>query len=687
MAKSIRLSRYFAGNLAVAVAPLIAACAIGLVLLAGVMRKSLADANAMSAMLAASRLEEFFIRPKEALSLISTMLGNADLYPPGRLEGYLEDVRIQHHFLDRVQIIGSDDRVRAVAPPDPALLGVSRAGEALYERIKASDQPFWSDSYITTAGNVPGLSFGQAARGGTVLCDLNLGWLRDFAASIRTSGIPSIQIRITDRNGVFLSAPDQGSVARRERQAGFSVLRGFARRDALASLEEGGDEWLASYAEVEGPGWFVIVMFPASVLAGSLLGVSALIAALAALGSAVSGLFWRRRLRRIEEVFVAITRQADRVSAGEYEALGDFGGGFLELERVGHSLDAMVGAIGEREAALKTRERGFREILERIDLPAIGVDHDGLLVFANSCFLGLVGKAEGEAIGSPVRDFRADADAACPFDLALRGEQMPSLVVCSVKSPDGGAREVHWSIVAGRGEDRAVSGLIAIGHDMTEILEQRLGLELSLREKEILLREVHHRVKNNLQVITSLLSIQGSESGEGAVRDALAEARGRIQTIALVHETLYGSADIEDLDFGPYAEELARLIMSESAKEGIELACACGPLRLDLEESIPCGLILTEALINVQKHAFPPDWPGQRRVRLEVETAADGTARLAVRDSGAGISARAERSDRQGMGREIIGALAEQLNGSLRTSEDGGGTSVELTFRPKSAGK
>jgi PAS domain S-box-containing protein len=682
MRKSVSLARYLGiGNLALILAPLFLSAAWSLWTFDGIMRQSFMTMNSLSSTAVASRFDEFFARPEEALARVVSILEHPSLYDRRRLGDYLADTLAAYPFIDRIQVMGPDDRVVATAPADPNLIGISRAGERVFEEVKRSTDIRWSPSYISTEHNQPAITFGIRSGAYTVLCDLNLAWMGDFAAKLRTISAPAVEIRITDENGIFLSHPDMTKVQQREQQPEFNLVRFHSGMRNAFVLKEDRMIWLTSVARISGPDWYVLVLYPESSFFASLWRLYIELAIIS-LAAALLGLFiWRRRFRRIGRVLASISLEAERISRGRYEELKEFGEGFKEFEQVGESLDVMIARIKRREEVLRDRERNFREILETIGLAAVSVDQEGRIIFVNAFLLAISGYAMDELIGKTVRLFLPNEEslATCPFSRMLRGERLPPSVQCLWKMKSGEERLLEWSLAVNMDAAGATAGITGIGVDVTEKARQRTALEASLQEKEILLKEVHHRVKNNLQIVTSLLSLQDEEAADEKLSRYLAEARSRIRSIALVHESLYGSENLGDLDFGLYSENLARELLGDDPSMPIDLRVRREPLMLSIIEAIPCGLILNEALTNIRKYAFPQGWTGERIVELEVAYGEDGKARIRLRDTGVGLPAGYDASTAESLGLTIMRLLAAQIGGSMELRSESG-TVVELEF-------
>ena len=201
------------------------------------------------------------------------------------------------------------------------------------------------------------------------------------------------------------------------------------------------------------------------------------------------------------------------------------------------------------------------------------------------------------------------------------------------------------------------------------------SLRSSLQEKEVLLREVHHRVKNNLQIVSSLLSLRSTEVDDPVLSAHLEEIRDRVHAMSLVHETIYSSGEFAAVPMDDY---LLRVVRSLSAYDRMEtvvtLSVKADGVRLPLEKAIPCALVVVELTTNAFKHAFPDRTHGTVEVSL---AGGGGSLMLAVTDDGVGLR---EGRSSGGMGTTIVQALAVQLGGELSTMTGAGGTRVTLSF-------
>lgn len=216
-----------------------------------------------------------------------------------------------------------------------------------------------------------------------------------------------------------------------------------------------------------------------------------------------------------------------------------------------------------------------------------------------------------------------------------------------------------------------------------EIAERRRteeALRVSLREKEALLQEVHHRVKNNMQVISSLLNLQVRHPMDEECRAILRDGQSRIRSMSLVHEQLYQSHDLSNVDLAAYIRKLVTNLVTlyQPAATNLRMETDLEELRLDINSAIPFGLILNELLSNAIRHAFPGDRPGVIRIRMRRRP--DGAAELRVEDDGVGLPEGLDYRRPESLGLQIVNLLVDQLDAVLEI-EGTKGTAVTLIFR------
>jgi two-component sensor histidine kinase len=232
-------------------------------------------------------------------------------------------------------------------------------------------------------------------------------------------------------------------------------------------------------------------------------------------------------------------------------------------------------------------------------------------------------------------------------------------------------------------EAGGVLGGFGITQDLTRRKQAEEQIKTSLVEKEAMLREIHHRVKNNLQVISSLISLQADNLTDERVREEFNTVCDRIRSMAMIHEKLYQTGNLARLNFAEYATSLLQYLWNsyDVLAEKVRLNLDLAPVALSIEKAIPCGLILNELASNILKHAFPHNGRGEATVGLEYDTVT-GTVRLRVCDNGVGLPAGRDWRQSPSLGLRLVEILAGQLSGTVETGT-GPGTEFRITFPVK----
>ncbi len=240
-----------------------------------------------------------------------------------------------------------------------------------------------------------------------------------------------------------------------------------------------------------------------------------------------------------------------------------------------------------------------------------------------------------------------------------------------LRTKKGHTLPVLFSRAALRSDRDDLEGIVCVAQDISERKAAEEQIKASLREKEVLLREIHHRVKNNLQVISSLLHLQ-SKSVDGAEAQQLfSESQNRIRSMALIHERLYQSDDLAQVDFAAYLDRLTEhLLHSYNARPNdITLDLQAETSALSVDQAIPCGLIVNELVTNALKHAFPDGDGGT--ITVTFTRTGDG-ARLSVADTGPDPPSEADLRESDSLGFKLVRGLVQQLNGTMEVSSDPG---------------
>jgi PAS domain S-box-containing protein len=329
----------------------------------------------------------------------------------------------------------------------------------------------------------------------------------------------------------------------------------------------------------------------------------------------------------------------------------------------------------EQEQALR-----LRQLLDGTPI-TIAVHQGGRFTYVNEAGARLLGFASPEkVIGTDIRHIIHPESLELATSRIREAEQQKRPLESAeerLRRVDGGIVDVEMH-TTGFLED-GLPSIQVVAVDITRRKEAERQLQALLLEQEFLLREVQHRVKNNLQVVISLVSLQSLHAKELETRKALQEVQDRLQTLALIHQRLEPAPQRSPVDLSHFLEQLAqRLTRSYALDPGqVDLDMRMAPLHMDAETATRLGMLLNELLSNCFKHAFPLGRRGRVEVRLWAED--DGEVHLVVGDDGPGLPPGTSLETATSLGFQILLSLTEQLKGNLRL-EEGLGCTFHLRF-------
>jgi len=352
----------------------------------------------------------------------------------------------------------------------------------------------------------------------------------------------------------------------------------------------------------------------------------------------------------------------------------------------GHIL-AIARDVHERRHAeheLRDSEAQFRLMADHAPVMLWKSGRDGLCDFFNSRWLEFTGRPMERELGSGWAEsiYFEDLEPCMSTYLEAFVERRSFRMEYRMRRADGTFR---WILDHGvpRSEGGEFQGFIGSCIDITDIKEatenvRRMAEELELRlcERDVLLREIHHRVKNNLQLITTIFNLQ-ARMLDPTARKLIEEAQNRVRSIALVHEKLCDATSLARIHFDAYVRDLARITVQVGGTASISLELDCAPIELGLDQAVPCGLVIHELVANSLKHGFPDG----RRGTISVTVRSNGLDRVSVRvhDDGVGLPEGFDPRKTKTLGFDLITTLVRQLDAKLVIDSDRG-TSIDVSF-------
>ena len=329
------------------------------------------------------------------------------------------------------------------------------------------------------------------------------------------------------------------------------------------------------------------------------------------------------------------------------------------------------------EAEIRKEKRFLENIIATVPDSLLVIDKDLRIKSANRSFYEKFQTEPEEVIGSSIADILQDGNGKLSTALTkLFGtEDMLANFALHYQSEKLGERIFN---ITARGILIAEEELLVI-EDVTERKRAEDKINASLQEKEILLKEVHHRVKNNFQVISSLLNLQSERIKDKHAFELFKISQNRIKTMALIHAELYQSEDLARIDFAKYIRKLVAALYNSYGVdfETIKLNINAPDVLLGVDTAIPCGLIINELVSNCLKHAFPAGKEGELHIDLRP---ANNKLTLTISDSGVGFPKDLDFRNTKTLGMQLVISLTNQLDGTIELDKSGGGTTFYITF-------
>ena len=327
------------------------------------------------------------------------------------------------------------------------------------------------------------------------------------------------------------------------------------------------------------------------------------------------------------------------------------------------------------EEALERSDKKFRTMMESMHDAVYICSPDFQVEYMNPAMIRRTGR---DATGEHCFKALHGLEEKCPWCVHDKVQQGECIEVDMVSPKDNRSYQVSQSPSVH--EDGSISKM-TIYRDTTDQKLAEQQLKSSLKEKETLLKEIHHRVKNNMQIVISLLRLQSANIKDEKYAGIFKDSVNRMKSMALIHEALYRSKDVASIDLDGYVKSIANpLIRAYTLNaDRIKLNIAIEGISLGVDNAIPCGLIINELISNSLKYAFPED--GEGEIKIVLRPTKNHEIELTVSDDGIGIPAEIDMEKTESLGLQIVSILAEdQLDGTLALLRDGG-TSFRIRFR------
>jgi PAS domain S-box-containing protein len=332
------------------------------------------------------------------------------------------------------------------------------------------------------------------------------------------------------------------------------------------------------------------------------------------------------------------------------------------------------------EARLKRSEEIYRTLAENANDIIFIISLEDRVEYVNKFAASILGLEPEDIVGKLRQNLfpmeqsekqRKSIDKAIETQSPVRSESKMALPKCEMW--------LDTDLIPLKDKKDKVFAVMGISRDITVQKKNETALRSSLKEKEVLLKEIHHRVKNNMQIISSLINLQSDYATDKTTIKMFEDSKHRIRSMALIHEKLYMSEDISLIDFSKYIKSLTtKLLEFYSLKSRlITLKVISDNITMDIDSAIPCGLLINELLTNSIKYAFPDGREGNIIIKMHIK---DGYHVLSVEDDGVGFPEEIDFNNPTTLGLQIVQTLTQQIKGNIEL-ETNGGTKFRIIFK------
>lgn len=333
------------------------------------------------------------------------------------------------------------------------------------------------------------------------------------------------------------------------------------------------------------------------------------------------------------------------------------------------------------EDALRASEEKFRQFFEHEPEYCFIIAPDYTVMDVNHAIVENLGYKEEEIIGRFIQEFYTGESQTIWEKIFTQQDSLGNITdeELVILTKDGQKRSVLLSVGVVRDQNENILHYISVQRDVTERIEAEQAIRNSLSEKEVLIKEIHHRVKNNLQIICSLLNLQARKIKDPHALESYQECRDRIRSMAIIHEKLYASDTLTEIDFQSYISTLTQNLFHSYRIDPnqVDLDIHIDDVQLGIDMAVPCGLIINELVSNALKYAFLDNRSEKGIITIELKL--DGPhILLSVKDNGIGLPKEIDVHNTESLGLHLVILLAEdQLNGTVQVEREQG-TSFQI---------
>lgn len=599
-------------------------------------------------------IEKQFTEARESLSLLSEGLSGsmqAQNPIPCDKERLSQFITVTPWF-NRILVLDQSGTVIATVPEETGILGNNYGRSDHVTALREGKGYYFSESLISPDNYRPVVLLAVPFRQGTVAAYLDLSRITGIAESV--SRRENRSFLLTDHLGTVVASNISNLAIRRTNLSNISI------ENKLLTFQ--GERWIVHASDIRPNRWSFLLLTPEEELFSGVRTLAIILISITLVLLPLGVLYSLFISRRIAKPLEELTKKAEQVGRGEYQ-FQKIENSFRETTILGNSMLQMAREIEEREEELRKSEVKYRELLENAATLIFRWDGALRYTYYNEYAAGKLGLSPGgEDIGAEVQKRMGEGCRSMMEAVWHNPETLPESV-CTIPLEDGTSMKIQWNNRPLYDEQGNLQEILSAGSDITVIEAARENLAAALEEREALLKEVHHRVKNNLQIVISLLNLKTASMDPGIERESLIESTAHIHSIAMVHEQIHMSKNLSAIDLKDYTEAMVSWLNDtyRSGRNPVSFYIQIDDIQLNLDAAVPCGLIMMECTANALRHGLGAEKGGEIQI---IGLKEEGSIQISIGDSGPGFPEE-WFSKPASLGFQMIQILAKQLKGNI----------------------
>ena len=581
-----------------------------------------------------------------------------------------------------VEIIDRNGIVKFISPYNPDIVGNDVSRQSYYTTARMQGGYALSKPFISPYTQSPALALTAFGHSYRYVGFLDLQELRNITEKF-TIGTTGYAV-IVDKNGYIIAHPDKSQVEERMNMGNLDIFRQAQKgKEGTFRYKFREEEKFGTIIQHPQTGWYLLIAQEESEANKPVRNIIFIFAVILGITIIISILLAMENRRKLVQPISSLMTAVRKIAGGSYSVELEYSG-LAEINSLIRVLNQMLDTIEKRQEALYASTEQYRNLIEHAGSIIMRWNKDLRYTFVNSYALELFGFAEDELIGKPLigtthrKKDKAGKNIAGMLEDILLHPDIYRSNENEVVTRHGEWRWIQWSNKPIYNAEGEVKEILSIGTDRTMFKKAEQRISSSLQEKEILLKEIHHRVKNNMQIISSLLNLQSIKINDPGDLELFQASQNRVYSMSLIHEQLYESENLAEINFQDYIRELVSHISDTylTPEDNINFDIKAENAFFGIDKAIPCALMVNELLSNAVKYAFPAR-PAAGKVEIILKHQQQYV--LTVRDNGIGLPDGFDPKQPDGLGYQLITALIDQLEGELLAESDSG-TVITITF-------